>query len=1071
MSTPNEPRVVAFCSPSHPEIFHAFEHRSDIWKPDPFDVESIHGEARSLYQRLVNLATAPSGSSTGRILLLQGEAGSGKTHLMRAFRYWTHHGSRGYCGYMQMTSATDHYGRYVLNNLINSLDQPYNSPADETSGLMRLSTAIAESPRDLAMDRLDAIRNGELDPPCLAKVVDALADQVVLDDRFNRVDIDLVRALLYLQTDDPRIRSRVLKYLRCEDLTERDREMLGGLVPRSYDDAPQRLVRRLGELMASLDGVPLVLLVDQLEDIWNHDEAPARFRRAMATLCELVSALPTAVVVIACLEDFYTLVREELTAPIRQRIEHDPEPIVLKASRERPEIVELIRQRLGYLFDQCETRLQEEEPTFPIPNALVEKLPGLYTRDVLSACQRYRERSIAHGSLAPYPDDVPSPPPPPPSLDIEQAWNDFRSKQSMPLLDDDEELASLLAWAIRACSDEVGTGHHFEAEAEGCFIPVECHGVDNSVDRLLIEVCNRSAKGGGLARQLDQLIERTRDDSKPITPVVVRSTEFPSDPRTMVVKQLGKFLTSGGRRAVVEDSDWRVMLAMREFRAQFERDPTFATWLSRSRPLSNLYSIQTILRLDALNKVVSRPHAATETSPTSPVNAPAGRSITALEEIGSEPTSGVGLEGASPNTGPIHLGVAADFRGGVVQLDPEELTRHAAFLGGTGSGKTTVALNIVEQMLLRGVPAVLVDRKGDLCGYAREAFRTAPVDDPALSERRQRLRERVDVAVFTPGGPHGRPMSIAIAPAGLGRMGSIERGQVARYAAAALGGMMNYRAAAADQAKQVILAKALETLAQLRPDQAITIGPLLDYIASRDSTLVNAIGYLEPRHIERLVSDLEVVRLGRGDLLSAAGEPLTAESLLGLEEHATPGKTRLSIVSTRFLGANPDVQFWVSQLLVELARWAGRAPSSALQALLMFDEADLYLPATSKPPTKEPMENLLKRARSAGLGLLLATQSPGDFDYKGRDNIRAWFLGKITQGTAIDKMRPMLSECRGDIAAKLPGQETGQFQFVRDGAAISLRAGRSALATEQLPEEEILRLARAGRDPRRAEGG
>ena len=99
----------------------------------------------------------------------------------------------------------------------------------------------------------------------------------------------------------------------------------------------------------------------------------------------------------------------------------------------------------------------------------------------------------------------------------------------------------------------------------------------------------------------------------------------------------------------------------------------------------------------------------------------------------------------------------------------------------------------------------------------------------------------------------------------------------------------------------------------------------------------------------------------------------------------------------------------------------------------MFDEADLYLPAVRQPPTKEPMENLLRRARSAGLGLLLATQSPGDFDYKCRDNIRTWFVGQVKEANSLAKMKPMLSECRVDVAARLPGQSTGQFHLIRDG--------------------------------------
>ena len=52
-------------------------------------------------------------------------------------------------------------------------------------------------------------------------------------------------------------------------------------------------------------------------------------------------------------------------------------------------------------------------------------------------------------------------------------------------------------------------------------------------------------------------------------------------------------------------------------------------------------------------------------------------------------------------------------------IEPGDLTRHAAFLGAPGSGKTTAALCVVEQLLLRGIPAILVDRKGDLCSYAR----------------------------------------------------------------------------------------------------------------------------------------------------------------------------------------------------------------------------------------------------------------------------------------------------------------------------------------------------------------
>ena len=37
--------------------------------------------------------------------------------------------------------------------------------------------------------------------------------------------------------------------------------------------------------MRVVDGASFVLLVDQLEDIYNLEEAPKRFRRAMAAVC------------------------------------------------------------------------------------------------------------------------------------------------------------------------------------------------------------------------------------------------------------------------------------------------------------------------------------------------------------------------------------------------------------------------------------------------------------------------------------------------------------------------------------------------------------------------------------------------------------------------------------------------------------------------------------------------------------------------------------------------------------------------------------------------------------------
>src|SRR5271156_2930151 len=154
-------RVAAFCSLRCPGLFHAFAYANDIWKPDPFDVESIHRNAREQFQRIVGHVLEPSGLGNGRILLLLGESGCGKTHLMRAFRNHVHSRQSGYCGYLQMTAYTDQYGRYVLNNLVDSLDKPYEDSGSKTTGLIRLSKLLAESCRGVTKEKLSQLRDGE----------------------------------------------------------------------------------------------------------------------------------------------------------------------------------------------------------------------------------------------------------------------------------------------------------------------------------------------------------------------------------------------------------------------------------------------------------------------------------------------------------------------------------------------------------------------------------------------------------------------------------------------------------------------------------------------------------------------------------------------------------------------------------------------------------------------------------------------------------------------------------------------------------------------------------------------
>src|SRR5512135_3105487 len=70
--------------------------------------------------------------------------------------------------------------------------------------------------------------------------------------------------------------------------------------------------------------------------------------------------------------------------------------------------------------------------------------------------------------------------------------------------------------------------------------------------------------------------------------------------------------------------------------------------------------------------------------------------------------------------GVFYLGKAYDLaakrrRDDLLLYDSRDLVTHAVCVGMTGSGKTGLCLSLIEEAAIDGVPAILIDPKGDLC--------------------------------------------------------------------------------------------------------------------------------------------------------------------------------------------------------------------------------------------------------------------------------------------------------------------------------------------------------------------
>ena len=75
-----------------------------------------------------------------------------------------------------------------------------------------------------------------------------------------------------------------------------------------------------------------------------------------------------------------------------------------------------------------------------------------------------------------------------------------------------------------------------------------------------------------------------------------------------------------------------------------------------------------------------------------------------------------------------------------VMYDPANLTTHGVVTGMTGSGKTGLCIGLLEEAALQGIPALIVDPKGDLTNLVLHFPNFLPSDfepwiDPELARR------------------------------------------------------------------------------------------------------------------------------------------------------------------------------------------------------------------------------------------------------------------------------------------------------------------------------------------------
>jgi len=413
------------------------------------------------------------------------------------------------------------------------------------------------------------------------------------------------------------------------------------------------------------------------------------------------------------------------------------------------------------------------------------------------------------------------------------------------------------------------------------------------------------------------------------------------------------------------------------------------------------------------------------------------------------------IEMSGANNPSFYLGRLFDVAKGEVSdkpllYDPADLTTHAVITGMTGSGKTGLCIALLEEAALQGIPAIIVDPKGDLTNLVLHFPELRPEDfepwlDPETARRAgktvselaaetaqlwrdgltkwglgreqlEALQASVDFTIFTPGSSAGVPVNILTSFAAPDipwqENREILREKISSTVTALLG-LVGLNDIDPLRSREHIL---ISNLVETAWSQGHSLD-LTELIMQTQNPPFDRLGAFPLDNFFPAKDRAELAMLLNNFLASPSfqtwleGQSLDIPALLYLPD----GKPRHSIFYLAHLNDN-ERMFFVTLLFAAVEAWMrNQRGTSGLRAIIYFDEILGYLPPVANPPSRPVMLRMLKQARAFGVGLLLATQNPVDLDYKALSNAGTWAIGRLQTQQDKDRLLDGLQNVAGTL--------------------------------------------------------
>lgn len=1005
-----------------------------VWSDDATDVAGIHGDVRKNFAKALTKLAGRNDSASPLGWVVTGPGGSGKTHLLSAFRRETWE-KDGFFILADMSGVKDFWETLLLH-VVHSLRVPEPNGRPQCLRLLDKITKVSRCGVD--SDAIPGMFRDDL-AATIKKAINGLYR--TFPDQTQRFQ-DVLRAAVLLASEDI-------------DISDCGRRWLLGLEPDAEAIRPfgfklpvcdaKSAVEGLSWLM-SLDGGFSVLALDQLDAIikqhFNPDADSAGKEAATArsiivgicdglmTLCDITRR---TLVVASCLNDSWSSLRE---SGLRTAVDRYESPIRLSNLGAKAQIEALVAGRMARAL--AKAKAKAPYPTWPFPPAVLEKLIDLPPRTVLQRCDQHIKNCLKEGSVHEAPEDLGEEPE---SVDafpvdvfqqrlaaIDKRYTEAR-KATTPaaLLEKEQEDAfwrqALACFARAFChelppmlnadillDDDCGGDRKFPLlHAKLRFEGTTNHVQDRHLSLRALLQPHHLAFQNRLKTAMTQAgIDRNLSFRKLM---LIHFGAYPGGKLTAALME--QFKSFGGVWVRPDEEAIRSLAGLVAVEKEYPDE--WRDWVIRRKPVQAIPFLRDELQWlvgDNAQQIVTVPQeeitpVVVENVPAQPVEVP----VPAPKKKRTRSTA---------NT-PSHIPVGKQTANASREVDGKEITlpletlkQHIAILAGSGSGKTVLTRRIVEEAALCGTPSIVIDIANDLARLGQpwpKAETPASWNDEDKAKAK-RYFEQVEVKIWTPGRSAANPLRLRQIP-DLAAVADDED-ELMNAVGMTLSALRDTLKTRSDNTKEGIVGAALKWMAR---NGGGDLEQLADVLADLPE---DSDARIHPK-AEKMAADMSAHLRGAlitNPLFGGKGEPTDIDQLLA----GANGRTRISVINLSGLGGSTESQqMFVNQLAMTLFGWIKKHPTNNLGGLLVIDEAKDFIPSVKSTPCKDSVTRFAAQARKYGMGLLLATQEPKSVDTKIISNCNTQFFGRQNSPATIEAAEALL-ERKG--VAKL---ERGHF--------------------------------------------